>query len=94
MYLNTFQDDVISFRGELYTMAEEKIVKVNLGRQLKSIPRWKRQIAFARLLRKTLKIDKMKMAQGLNEKIWSDKSTKVRLKIVKGDKSTRVEAVE
>ncbi len=75
-------------------MSEEKIVKVNLWRQLKNIPRWKRQTAFARLLGKTLKIDKMKMSQGLNEKIWSAKRPKVRLKIVKDDKSTRAEVVE
>ncbi|MEK6909836.1 MAG: hypothetical protein AABW61_02035 [Candidatus Aenigmatarchaeota archaeon] len=75
-------------------MAEEKIVKVNLWKQLKNIPRWKRQTVFSRLLGKRLKIDKMKMGQGLNEKIWSIKSPKVRLKIVKDDKSTRVEVVE
>jgi len=75
-------------------MAEEKIVKVNLWKQLKNIPRWKRQTVFARLLRKRLKIDKLKIAQSLNEKIWSAKSPKVRLKIVKDDKSTRAEVVE
>ena len=72
-------------------MAEEKIVKVNLSRQLKNIPRWKRQAVFGRLVRKTLKIDKMKISQDLNEKIWSNKSPKVRLKIVKDDKSARAE---
>ena len=72
-------------------MAEEKIVKVNLRRNLKNVPRWKRQTSLTKLLRKKLNSEKMKIGQGLNEKFWSTKSPKVRLKIIKDDKSTRAE---
>lgn len=72
----------------------EKIVEVNLRKQMKSIPKWRRQVVFGRVLRERLKSAKMKISQKLNEKIWSSKSPKVRLKIVKDDKSTRAEAVE
>ena len=75
-------------------MAEEKIVKVNLRKQMKSIPKWRRQAVFGRLLRERLKNDEMKISQSLNEKIWSTKSPKVRLKIVKDDKTVKVEPVE
>ncbi len=75
-------------------MAEEKIVKVNLRKQMKSIPKWRRQAVFGRILRERLKSPKMKISQSLNEKIWSGKSLGIRLKIVKDDKSTRAEAVE
>ena len=75
-------------------MAEEKIVKINLRRRMKNIPRWKRKTAFGRLLRERLKSDKMKISQGLNEKIWSLKSPKVRVKIVKDGKLVKAEFVE
>jgi len=75
-------------------MAEEKIVKINLRKQMKSIPKWRRKAVFGRLIRKKLKNDKIKIAQSLNEKIWSVKSPKVRLKIVKDDKTIKAELVE
>ena len=75
-------------------MAEEKIVKINLRKQMKSIPKWRRQAVFGRLLRKKLKNEKMKISQILNEKIWSTKSPKIRVKIVKDDKSVKAELVE
>ena len=75
-------------------MAEEKIVKINLRKQMENIPRWRRQAVFGRLLRKKLKNEKMKISQSLNEKIWSTKSPKVRVRIVKDDKSVKAELVE
>lgn len=67
-------------------MAEERIVKVNFRKRLKDIPRWKRQSVMSKLLRSKLKIDELKVSQGLNEKMWSGKNAKIRLKIVKDDK--------
>ena len=75
-------------------MAEEKIVKINLRRRMKNMPRWKRKTIFGRLLRERLKSDKMKISQSLNEKIWSLKSPKIRIKVVKDDKSVKAELVE
>ena len=75
-------------------MVEEKIIRINLRKQMKNIPKWRRQAVFGRLLRERLKSDKMKIAQNLNEKIWSLKSPKVRLKLVKDDKSVKTEFVE
>jgi len=66
-------------------MVEEKIIKINLRKQLKNLPRWKRHAVFGRLLRKKLKIKDMKIAQNLN------KSVKVRVKLVKDDNSVRAE---
>ncbi len=74
-------------------MAEEKIVTVNLRRRLKGVPRWRRQAVFGRILRKKFN-DKMKIDQKLNEKIWSTKNPKVRMKIVKDDKTIKAELVE
>ena len=74
-------------------MPEEKIVRINLRKQLNRIPKWKRRATFSRILRKRLKNDKMKIAQGLNEKIWLMKTPKVRLKIVKDEKIAEAELV-
>lgn len=70
-------------------MVEERIVKVNFRKRLKSIPRWKRQSVMGKLLRNKLKIDKLKISQDLNEKIWSGKNAKIKLKIVKDGKSVK-----
>ena len=70
-------------------MVEERIVKVNLRKRLKSIPRWKRQSVMGKLLRNKLKIAELKISQDLNEKMWSGKNAKIKLKIVKDGKSVR-----
>ena len=75
-------------------MAEEKIVGINLRKELKNVPRWRRKAVFGRLIRKKLKDEKIKISQGLNEKIWSSGSPKVRLKLVKDEKTTKAELAE
>ena len=75
-------------------MAEEKIIKINLRKRLKNIPKWKRQAVFCRVLRKRLADDKMKISQDLNEKIWSSKSLKVRVRLTKDGKLTKAELVK
>lgn len=75
-------------------MPEEKLVKVNLRHHMRNIPRWRRQAVFGRMLKERLKNTKMRIAKTLNEKIWASKDPKVRLKVVKDDKSSRAEAVE
>ena len=74
-------------------MAEEKIIKINLRKQMKSIPKWRRNAAFSRFLKKRLHNDKLKISKNLNEKILSLKSPEIRLRIVKDDKSVRAEFV-
>ena len=75
-------------------MAEGKSVKLNLRKEMKNIPKWKRRAVFARLIRKKLKNKDMKISQKLNEKLWSVETPKVRIKIVKDDKTTKAEFVE
>ena len=75
-------------------MAEEKIIKINLRKRLKNTPKWKRQAVFGRVLRKRLAGDKMKISQDLNEKIWSSKSLKVRVRLTKDGKLTKAELVK
>ena len=75
-------------------MAEEKIVGINLRKELKNVSRWRRKAVFGRLIRKKLKDEKIKISQGLNEKIWSRSSPKVRLKLVKDEKTTKAELAE
>lgn len=94
MDLNTFNRKVISFGRKLYRMVEEKIVKVNLRRQMENMPKWKRRSSFARVLRNRLKNKKMKISKSLNERIWSMKTPVIRVKIVKDDKTVKAELVE
>ncbi len=75
-------------------MAEEKVVKINLSKRLKIIPKWRRNTAFVRLLKEKVKSGKLKISQKLNEKIWSKKTSKIRLKLVKDDKTVKAEVVE
>lgn len=75
-------------------MPEEKIIKLNLKNQLKSISKWRRRAALSRIIRKRLKNDKLKISQALNEKIWSTKGSKIRLKLVKDDKLVKAEPIE
>ncbi len=77
-------------------MAEEKIVKINLRKQLKSIPRWRRKSVFAKILKKRInnKTGGLKISQKLNEKIWHNNTPKIRLKLVKDDKLVKAEVVE
>ncbi|MEM5797187.1 MAG: hypothetical protein QW813_00775 [Candidatus Aenigmatarchaeota archaeon] len=72
-------------------MVEERIVKINLRKQMKLVPKWKRKATFTRLLREKLG-EKIKIDQKLNEKIWSDKNPKIRLKIIRDD--NKVELAE
>lgn len=74
-------------------MAEEKIVTVNLRRKLENIPKWRRQAAFGRIFRATMKNNDLKIGKNLNDKALSG-ATKVRVKITKDEKSTKAELVE
>ncbi len=78
---------------------EEKIVTINIRKDLVKVPRWKRSKAALRILKektkKILKTEKIKIDSSLNQKIWSSSKkplTKFRLKIVKiDDKTSKVE---
>ena len=75
-------------------MVEEKIIRLNFRKKMRNIPRWKRKVVFSKLIRKSLKNDKLKISQNLNQKIWSLKTPKIRLKITKDEKSAKAEFVE
>ncbi|MBI2547415.1 MAG: hypothetical protein HYW23_03135 [Candidatus Aenigmarchaeota archaeon] len=75
-------------------MPEEKIVTINLRREFKKTPVWRRQMVFCKLVKKELKDEKIKISQKMNEKIWAIKTPKIRVKVIKDDKSTRAELVE
>ena len=73
-------------------MAEEKVVKINLRRQLLKVPKWRRKIDFIRLLKRSL--GNVAVSQSLNERIWKTNKTAVRIKIIKDNEKTRIEPVE
>lgn len=75
-------------------MAEEKIVKINLRKQLSKVPKWKRKGRFSALLRRRLKTKDLVVNPKLNERVWSNNSLKVKLKIVKEDKSVKANLIE
>jgi large subunit ribosomal protein L31e len=84
-------------------MAEEKIITVNLRKELKKVPRWKRAKKAVKILKEILKkqtkTENLKIDKALNEKIWSRSSknppTKLRIKIVKvDDKTSKAELIE
>jgi len=83
-------------------MAEEKIVTLNLRKEIKKVPRWKRSKIAVKLLREKIKriskAEEVKIDSLVNKKIWSEgikkPPAKLRLKIVKTDEKTvKVELV-
>ncbi len=83
-------------------MAEEKIVTLNLRKEIKKAPRWKRSKIVVKLLREKIKriskAEEVKIDSLVNKKIWSrgikKPPAKLRLKIVKADEKTvKVELV-
>lgn len=76
-------------------MVEEKIVKINLRRQLTKVPRWRRKDSFIKLLKRKIKTNKIVIDKKLNERNWSRYNPKVRLRIIKrDDKSVKIELIE
>jgi large subunit ribosomal protein L31e len=55
-------------------MAEEKVVTINIKRQLLKAPQWERSKKAARFLRKALKkhtkAEKINIGRSINEQIW------------------------
>lgn len=84
-------------------MAEEKIITLNLRKQLARIPTWKRSSGAVKILREILKkktkMREIKIGNNINEKIWSrgirNSQTKLRIKVTKIDEETgKAELVE
>ena len=84
-------------------MAEERIITLNLRKQILRTPLWKRSNAAVKILREVLekktKIKKIKINQDINEKIWSrsarNPEMKFRIKVTKIDEETgRAELIE
>lgn len=82
---------------------KERIITVNLRKELLNKPDWRRSKDFVRifkgLLKKQTKAEKIRMSKELNERIWKrgirKPPTRVRIKIVQlDDKTVRAELVE
>lgn len=83
-------------------MAEEKIVTLNLRKEIKKATRWKKSKIIVKLIREKIKriskAEEVKIDSSVNKKIWSrgieKPPAKLRLKIVKTDEKTaKVELV-
>ena len=74
-------------------MSEEKILTVNLRKDLVKVSRWKRTKDYSRLFRQLMKrkfkTEKVKIDGKLNEKIWKrgieNPPLKIRVKVLKQD---------
>ena len=84
-------------------MAEEKIITLNLRKQVVRTPLWKRSNATVKILREVLekktKIKKIKIGKNINEKIWSrgikNPETSLRIKVTKIDEENgKAELIE
>lgn len=84
-------------------MAEEKIITINLRKQVLKTPEWERSKKAARFLREALqkktKIKKIKIEKSINEKIWSGSAknpvTSLRIKVTKVDEDNgKAELIE
>lgn len=75
-------------------MAEEKIVRINIQKDLVKVPRWKRQSKVIAILKRRLKIEDLKIDQKLNEKVFSGNIHKFKIKITKDDKTTTAKLAE
>lgn len=95
-FINTFFLNIMN-------MAEEKIITINLRKEIVKTPRWKRSKRAIKVLREVLgknfKTENLKIDKKLNEKIWEKTGTnipaKIRIKIVKvDDKTSKAELME
>ena len=83
-------------------MAEEKIITINLRKELTKVPKWKKAKQAMKILKKNLKKQtksEVKLDKNINEKIWSrsieNPPTKLRVKIIKVDeKSFKAELIK
>lgn len=83
-------------------MAEEKIITINIRKELVETPRWRRSDAAIRLLKEKLKKmaknDKVIIGKSINEKVWfrsiRKPPTKFRIKLTKEEKGLKAELLE
>jgi large subunit ribosomal protein L31e len=80
-------------------MADEKIVTVNLRKEMLKAPRWSRSKRAVKVLREFLakqtKVENVLIDKAINEKIWNEKPNKLRIKLVKvDDKTFKAELME
>jgi len=84
-------------------MPEEKIITINLRKELTKVPRWikaKKAVKLIKeILEKQIETENLKIDKTLNEKVWSrsikNPPAKLRIKIVKvDDKTSRAELME
>lgn len=81
-------------------MAEEKILTINLRKELAKKPRWKKQkeavAALKEIIRRRTRNEEVKIGKKLNEKIWSRERppTRLRVKLTKEEKVIKVDLME
>jgi large subunit ribosomal protein L31e len=80
-------------------MADEKIVTVNLRREVLKAPRWSRSKRAVKVLKefleKQVEAEKIDIDKSISEKIWKENPSKLRIKLVKVDeKSFKAELME
>ncbi len=79
-------------------MVEEKILILNIRSLSGKKPVWKRKNYTIKMIRRVLeknnKGGKVTIGKKLNEKVWENTGTKVKIKLTKDDKVTRAELVE
>jgi large subunit ribosomal protein L31e len=73
-------------------MADEKIVTVNLRKEVLRAPRWSRSKRAMKVLREALvkqaKVERVVIDKAVSEKIWKEEPNKLRIKLSKVDDET------
>ena len=83
-------------------MADEKIITINIRKELVETPKWRRNNAALRILKERLKKltkgEKLTVGKSINEKVWSKSiqspPTKFRIKLIKEEKGFKAELLE
>lgn len=81
-------------------MAEEKILTINLRKELVKKPRWKKRkeavAALKEIIKRRTRSEEIKIGKELNEKIWSRERppTRLRLKLTKEENITKVDLMK
>ncbi len=79
-------------------MAKEKILTMNLRKDVLKVPQWKRSTTFMRLLKKRIGNKNISISESVNKKIWSRGGKKppavLRVKVIETDGKVKVELLE
>jgi ribosomal protein L31E len=80
-------------------MADEKIITINLRKEVLKAPRWSRGKRAVKVLKeflaKQVKVEKIIIDKSISEKIWKEEPNKLRIKLTKvDDKTFKAELME